>query len=75
MTELIPAFVKVAVFGLPLVAFRDSDGSAHVLADTCVHRGGSRGYQSEISSTERGQYADRRQYGRRGRSRHTVPPF
>jgi phenylpropionate dioxygenase-like ring-hydroxylating dioxygenase large terminal subunit len=29
------------MFGLPLVAFRDTDGQAHVLAETCAHRGGS----------------------------------
>ena len=26
---------------MPFVAFRDEEGAAHVLADTCVHRGGS----------------------------------
>jgi phenylpropionate dioxygenase-like ring-hydroxylating dioxygenase large terminal subunit len=31
----------VKIFGLPFVAFRDDDGHAHVLSDTCVHRGGS----------------------------------
>lgn len=29
------------VLGLRFVAFRDADGEAHVLSDTCVHRGGS----------------------------------
>jgi len=29
------------VFGLPFIAFRDQAGDAHVLSDTCVHRGGS----------------------------------
>lgn len=33
--------LKVRLFTLPFVAFRDSAGQAHVLADTCVHRGGS----------------------------------
>jgi len=33
--------LKVTILGTPLVAFRDSHGQAHVLADTCVHRGGS----------------------------------
>jgi phenylpropionate dioxygenase-like ring-hydroxylating dioxygenase large terminal subunit len=33
--------LAVRVLGLPFVAFRDSDGGAHVLSDTCVHRGGS----------------------------------
>jgi phenylpropionate dioxygenase-like ring-hydroxylating dioxygenase large terminal subunit len=31
------------VLGLPFVAFRDAAGRAHVLAETCVHRGGSLG--------------------------------
>ena len=26
---------------MPFVAFRDEEGAAHVLADTCVHRGSS----------------------------------
>jgi phenylpropionate dioxygenase-like ring-hydroxylating dioxygenase large terminal subunit len=34
---------KVKVLGVNLVAFRDEDGEAHVLSDTCVHRGGSLG--------------------------------
>jgi phenylpropionate dioxygenase-like ring-hydroxylating dioxygenase large terminal subunit len=34
---------KVTVMGLNFVAFRDDDGKAHVLSDTCVHRGGSLG--------------------------------
>jgi len=33
--------LKVQLLGLPFVAFRDEQGNAHVLADTCVHRGGS----------------------------------
>jgi phenylpropionate dioxygenase-like ring-hydroxylating dioxygenase large terminal subunit len=33
--------LRVTLLGLPYVAFRDNDGAAHVLADTCVHRGGS----------------------------------
>jgi phenylpropionate dioxygenase-like ring-hydroxylating dioxygenase large terminal subunit len=32
---------KVQILGLKFVAFRDSDGNARVLSDTCVHRGGS----------------------------------
>jgi phenylpropionate dioxygenase-like ring-hydroxylating dioxygenase large terminal subunit len=35
--------LQVTLLGLPFVAFRDTDGQAHVLADTCVHRGGSLG--------------------------------
>jgi len=33
--------VRSQVLGLQLVAFLDGSGDAHVLADTCVHRGGS----------------------------------
>jgi phenylpropionate dioxygenase-like ring-hydroxylating dioxygenase large terminal subunit len=32
---------RVELLGLRFVAFRDNDGHAHVLSDTCVHRGGS----------------------------------
>ncbi len=32
---------RVQVIGMPLVAFRDQEGEAHVLAETCVHRGGA----------------------------------
>lgn len=35
--------LRVMLFGLRLVAFRDSSGAAHVLSDTCIHRGGSLG--------------------------------
>ena len=34
---------KVEVLGVNLVAFRDDEGIAHVLSDTCAHRGGSLG--------------------------------
>jgi phenylpropionate dioxygenase-like ring-hydroxylating dioxygenase large terminal subunit len=34
---------KAQVLGVNLVAFRDQDGEAHVLSDTCTHRGGSLG--------------------------------
>jgi phenylpropionate dioxygenase-like ring-hydroxylating dioxygenase large terminal subunit len=33
--------LRVEIFGLSFVAFRDSGGAAHVLSDTCIHRGGS----------------------------------
>ena len=33
--------LRVELLGLPFVAFRDESGDAHVLADTCVHRGSS----------------------------------
>ncbi len=35
--------LKVRLLSLPFVAFRDEAGQARVLADTCVHRGGSLG--------------------------------
>ncbi len=34
---------KVKCLGLNFVVFRDDEGQAHVLSDTCVHRGGSLG--------------------------------
>jgi len=34
---------KVKVLGCNLVAFRDDEGNAHVLSDTCTHRGASLG--------------------------------
>jgi len=34
---------KVKILGLNFVAFRDQNGKARVLSDTCVHRGGSLG--------------------------------
>lgn len=34
---------QVQLLGLKFVAFRDSSGNAHVLSDTCIHRGGSLG--------------------------------
>jgi phenylpropionate dioxygenase-like ring-hydroxylating dioxygenase large terminal subunit len=33
--------LRVELLGLPFVAFRDEEGDAHVLSNTCVHRGGS----------------------------------
>lgn len=33
--------VKATILTLPFVAFRDAAGTAHVLSDTCVHRGGA----------------------------------
>jgi len=35
--------LQVQLLGLKFVAFRDSEGNAHVLSDTCIHRGGSLG--------------------------------
>jgi len=35
--------LRVQVLGLGFAAFRDTDGQARVLSDTCVHRGGSLG--------------------------------
>ncbi len=41
-TELSPAApLRTRILGLSFVAFRDADGHARVLADTCVHRGGA----------------------------------
>jgi len=39
--ELTAAPVKATVLTLPFVAFRDGEGRAQVLSDTCVHRGGA----------------------------------
>jgi phenylpropionate dioxygenase-like ring-hydroxylating dioxygenase large terminal subunit len=33
--------LRVGLLGLGFVAFRDENGAAHVLANTCIHRGGS----------------------------------
>ena len=33
--------LRAKILGLRFVAFRDNAGTAHVLADTCIHRGGS----------------------------------
>lgn len=33
--------LPVQLLGLKFVAFRDSDGKAHLISDTCIHRGGS----------------------------------
>jgi phenylpropionate dioxygenase-like ring-hydroxylating dioxygenase large terminal subunit len=35
--------LSVRLMSVPFVAFRDQAGAAHVLADTCTHRGGSLG--------------------------------
>ena len=35
--------LRVELLGLRFVAFRDQAGTAHVLSDTCVHRGGALG--------------------------------
>ncbi|MGI9309664.1 MAG: Rieske 2Fe-2S domain-containing protein, partial [Gammaproteobacteria bacterium] len=34
---------RVRLLGLDFVAFRDAAGAAHVLSDTCIHRGGALG--------------------------------
>ena len=36
--------LRVRILTLDFVAFRDSEGLAHVLSDTCIHRGGSLGH-------------------------------
>ncbi|MDP6437197.1 MAG: aromatic ring-hydroxylating dioxygenase subunit alpha [Gammaproteobacteria bacterium] len=35
--------LEVQIMGLNYVAFRDTKGTAHVLANTCIHRGGALG--------------------------------
>jgi len=40
-SELEDKPLRVEIFSLNFVAFRDSTGSANVISDTCVHRGGS----------------------------------
>ena len=35
--------LRVEILSLKFVAFRDADGTPHVLSDTCAHRGGSLG--------------------------------
>jgi phenylpropionate dioxygenase-like ring-hydroxylating dioxygenase large terminal subunit len=35
--------LRVRILSLDFVAFRDSEGNAHVLSDTCIHRGGALG--------------------------------
>ncbi len=35
--------LQTQVLGQKLVAFRDSEGAAHVLSDVCIHRGGALG--------------------------------
>jgi phenylpropionate dioxygenase-like ring-hydroxylating dioxygenase large terminal subunit len=39
LTSNVP--LRAKILGLNFAAFRDAEGNAHVLADTCVHRGGS----------------------------------
>ncbi len=55
---------RAQVFGLPFVVFRDLDGQARVLADTCVHRGGSlskgrQGRQCRVSLSRLGVWRRR----------------
>jgi len=42
-TELTDSPLKVRVIGQDFVVFRDTDGQAHCLSNTCTHRGGSLG--------------------------------
>ncbi|MCC5794140.1 MAG: aromatic ring-hydroxylating dioxygenase subunit alpha [Chromatiales bacterium] len=44
---------RAKVLGVNLVAFRDQEGNARVLSDTCVHRGGSLGGAWELGSNPR----------------------
>jgi len=42
-SELEDKPLRVTLLTLRFAAFRDSDGHAHVVSDTCIHRGGSLG--------------------------------
>ena len=44
---------RAKVLGLNFAVFRDSKGRAHVLSDTCVHRGGSLGGAWELGKNPR----------------------
>jgi phenylpropionate dioxygenase-like ring-hydroxylating dioxygenase large terminal subunit len=44
---------KVTVLGVDLVAFRDENGDAKVLSDTCIHRGASLGGAWSQGNTKR----------------------
>ncbi len=44
---------KAKVLGVNLVAFRDTNGKAHVLSDTCIHRGASLGGAWSMGSAPR----------------------
>jgi phenylpropionate dioxygenase-like ring-hydroxylating dioxygenase large terminal subunit len=44
---------RIKVLGVNLVAFRDSQGNARVLSDTCVHRGGSLGGPWQLGKNPR----------------------
>ena len=44
---------RAKVLGLNFAIFRDSKGQAHVLSDTCVHRGGSLGGAWELGKNPR----------------------
>ncbi len=44
---------RVKVLGVNLVAFRDQDGEARVLSDTCTHRGASLGGAWSMGSAPR----------------------
>jgi phenylpropionate dioxygenase-like ring-hydroxylating dioxygenase large terminal subunit len=35
--------LRLEILSLRFAAFRDTEGVAHVLSDTCIHRGGSLG--------------------------------
>jgi phenylpropionate dioxygenase-like ring-hydroxylating dioxygenase large terminal subunit len=47
---------RVEMLGVRLVAFRDEDGNPNVLADTCVHRGGSLGKGKVVGNNVRCPY-------------------
>ena len=45
--------VRARILGLDFVTFRDAEGRAHVLSDTCIHRGGALG-----RGTVKGDYVE-----------------
>ena len=50
--------MKVRMLGLPFVLWRDEDGVAHCVSNTCSHRGGSLGDGKVCSSVSSQQGAD-----------------
>ncbi|UCG72552.1 MAG: aromatic ring-hydroxylating dioxygenase subunit alpha [Chromatiales bacterium] len=70
---------RVELLGLNFVAFRDDGGAAHVLSDTCVHRGGALGLGQLVDGRVQCPYHGW-QFGGDGRCVHipslpdTTPP-
>ena len=55
-TELGDEPQTVRILGLDFVAFRDEAGAAHVLSNTCIHRGGSLGEGKVVGNSVRCPY-------------------